>query len=161
MSQRTGLEYPLTLATASSAGGTPIAKRVTVEDPSASKTTETAARSKRGGAAAAPTEFPWARMGNVLLGLWLQISAFAWPHGDSSRISSWVMGLLISIVAVLSMGAPPMRWLNGVLGLWLIAWTVVSASGDALSYWNGVVAGLLVVVLSTIGTQSLATDYKE
>lgn len=105
--------------------------------------------------------FPWARLGNLALGLWLQISSFSWKHSDGSRISAWLPGLLISVIAVLSMSSPPMRWLNGVLALWLIAWTVLAASAEALTYWNGVVVGLLVLVLSTGGTRSLASDFKE
>jgi hypothetical protein len=104
---------------------------------------------------------PWARLGNLGLGVWLQISSFAWPHTDSSRISAWLPGLLISVIALLSMSSPPMRWLNGVLALWLIAWTVVSASAEALTYWNGVIVGLLVLVLSTIGSRSVASDYEQ
>jgi hypothetical protein len=138
--------------------GMRVATWLHVEDPGASKSSEAAARSRRlvplGGV-------PWARLGNLALGLWLQISSFAWQHTDSSRISAWLPGLLISVIALLSMSSPPMRWLNGVLGLWLIAWTVVSASTEPLTYWNGVVAGLLVMVLSTIGTRSLASDYEE
>jgi hypothetical protein len=127
-----------------------------MDDPTASKT-ESAARSKR---AVTPTEFPWARLGNLCLGVWLQISSLAWRHSDEARLSAWLPGLLISVIALLSMSAPPMRWLNGVLALWLIAWTAVSASSDALTYWNGVGCGLLVLVLSTVSSRSMATDYK-
>lgn len=127
-----------------------------MDDPTVSKT-ESAARSKR---SAAPSEVPWARVGNLCLGVWLQISALAWPHSDAARISAWLPGLLISVIAVLSMSAPPMRWLNGVLALWLIAWTVVSSASDALTYWNGVVCGLLVLVLSTVSSRSMASDFK-
>lgn len=138
--------------------GTPVANSVSVEDPSTSKSPEAEARSRR---SVPPAEVPWARLGSLVLGLWLQISTFAWQHTDSSRISAWLPGLLISVVAVLSMSSPPMRWLNGVLALWLIAWTVVAASTEALTYWNGIVVGLLVMILSTVGTRSLASDYKD
>jgi hypothetical protein len=127
-----------------------------MDDPTVSKP-GSAARSKR---SSAPIEVPWARLGNLCLGLWLQISALAWRHSDAARISAWLPGLLISVIAVLSMSAPPMRWLNGVLALWLIAWTVVSASSDALTYWNGVGCGLLILVLSTVSSRSMASDYK-
>jgi hypothetical protein len=127
-----------------------------MDDPTAFKN-ESAARAKR---SAAPLEVPWARLGNVCLGLWLQISALAWHHGDEARLSAWLPGLLISVIATLSMSAPPMRWLNGVLALWLIAWTTVSAAGEPLTYWNGVVCGLVVLILSTIGSRSMASDYK-
>jgi hypothetical protein len=128
-----------------------------MDDPSASKTTESAARSKR---AAAPSEMPWAPFGMLLIGLWLQISSFAWRHTDAARIGVWLPALLISVVSVLSMGAPPMRWLNGVLALWLMAWTAVSAASDALTYWNGIACGLAVLVLCTVPSRSMAADYK-
>jgi hypothetical protein len=104
---------------------------------------------------------PWARVGNLAIGLWLQISSFSWRHADAARIGAWLPGLLISVVALLSMSSPPMRWLNGVLALWLMAWTAVTATGDALTYWNGMACGLLVLLLSTVSSRSVAADYKD
>lgn len=129
-----------------------------MDDPTATKAAESAARAKR---VAAPIEMPWARIGSLSVGLWLQISTFSWRHTDSARLGAWLPGLLISVVAVLSMGAPPMRWLNAVLALWLMAWTAISASGDALTYWNGIACGLAVLISSMMPSRSLATDYKE
>ena len=128
-----------------------------MDDPTASKTSESGARSKR---ATAPVETPWAPLGILALGLWLQISSFAWRHSDAARLGVWLPGLLISVVAVLSLGAPPMRWLTGMLALWLMLWTAVSASNDALTYWNGIACGLAVLVLSTVPSRSMAADYK-
>jgi hypothetical protein len=128
-----------------------------MDDPSVSKTTESAARSKRGAAA---SEMPWAPLGITVIGLWLQLSSFAWRHTDAARLGVWLPALLISVVAVLSMGAPPMRWLNSMLALLLMAWTAVSASGDALTYWNGIACGLAVLVLSMVPSRSMAADYK-
>ena len=128
-----------------------------MEDPA--KTTEAAARSKR--VAAATAEYPWPRLGNMLLGMWLQVSAFAWPHSDGSRISSWVMGLLIAVVSVLSLGSPPMRWLNAILAVWLMVWTTATALGDRMSFLNGMISGALVLLLSFLGSRSLASDFKE
>lgn len=101
----------------------------------------------------------WARVGNLVLGVWLQISAFLWSHSDEARFSAWLPGLLISIVALLSMGVPPMRRLNGLLGFWAAIWAAMAAGPDRLTYWNGVVVGLLVMVLSAIPSRSLASDY--
>lgn len=95
------------------------------------------------------------------MGVWLQASAFAWPHTDASRISAWLPGLLISVVATLSMGSPPLRWLNTFLSLWLLLWTFASASSEPASYGNGVVCAILVFLLSTIPSRSAASDYQE
>jgi hypothetical protein len=100
-----------------------------------------------------------ARAANLGLGLWLHISAFVWPHGDEARLSAWLPGLLISIVALLSMSSPPMRRLNAALGLWAAVWAAVAAGSDRLTYWNGVVVGVLVLTFSLIPSRSLASDY--
>src|SRR5688500_2191288 len=50
--------------------GTPVANSVGVEDPSTSKSPGAEARSRR---SVPPAEVPWARLGNLILGLWLQI----------------------------------------------------------------------------------------
>jgi hypothetical protein len=104
---------------------------------------------------------PWPRIGNLLLGVWLQVSAFAWLHTDASRMSAWLPGLLISVVAVLAMGAPPLRWLNTFMSFWLLLWTLFETASEPRSYWNGVICAMLVLVLSTIPSRSAATDFKE
>lgn len=104
------------------------------------------------------TEVPWARCGNLALGIWLQTSVFLWPHSDPTRVSAWLPGLMISIIALLSMGAPPMRWLNAFVSLWLILWTVATASAEPLTYFSGVASGLLVLILSAIPSKSAATE---
>lgn len=109
----------------------------------------------------AMTELPWARCGNLALGVWLQASSVLWPHTDASRVSAWLPGLLISIIALLAMGAPPMRWLNVFLGLWLVLWTMAAASTEPLSYANGILSGLLVVTLAWIPSRSAPADSGE
>lgn len=100
-------------------------------------------------------------MANLSLGLWLQISAFAWSHTDEARFSAWLPGLLISIVSLLSMSVPPMRRLNAALGLWAAVWAAVAAGSDRLTYWNGVLVGVLVLTFSFVSSRSLASDYAD
>lgn len=107
------------------------------------------------------SEVPWARCGNLALGLWLQASGFLWPHSDGARVSAWLPGLLISVVALLSMGAPPMRWLNAFLAWWLAVWTLAATGTEPLAYFNGIICALLVFVLAAIPSKSVASDYQE
>ena len=136
-----------------------------VEDPSLSKAAEVNAlrksKPKWGQALSKPAEVPWPRVANLALGIWLQASAFAWPHTDDARLSAWLPGLLISVVALLAMSAPPMRWLNAMLAWLVIFWTYSSAATEPLTYLNGIVVGLLVLVLSTIPSKSAATDFRD
>ncbi len=103
---------------------------------------------------------PWARCGNLLLGIWLQASVVVWPHSDGARVSAWFPGLLISVVALLAMSAPPMRWLNAFLAMWLILWTFVATGSEPLAHINGVACGLLVLLLSAIPSKSAAADHR-
>jgi hypothetical protein len=129
-----------------------------VEPQAVSKTLE-ALRAKA--KAKVGSEFPWAPCGNLLVGLWLQSSVFLWPRGNESRLSAWLPGLLISVIALLSLGAPPMRWLNAFVALWLILWTVAATSSEPLAYFNGVASGLLVLVLAAVPSKSAATDLRD
>lgn len=129
-----------------------------MEDRALTKTLE-AQRSKA--RAKVVTEVPWARCGNLALGIWLQTSAFLWPHSDASRVSAWLPGLLISIIALLSMGAPPMRWLNAFTAMWLVLWTMAATSTEPLAYFNGIACGLLVFALAWVPSKSAASDYRE
>ena len=137
-----------------------------VDDPtlskldSADKATATAAPRVKARPKTQPTSTAiWARYANLTLGLWLQISSFAWPHTDATRVSAWLPGLLISVLAVLSMSAPPLRWLNGVSAIWLLAWTAATAESEPLTYWNGIACGVLVFLFATVSSKSLASDW--
>jgi hypothetical protein len=129
-----------------------------VEDRAVTKTLDSQRSKAR---AKVVTEVPWARCGNFALGIWLQMSAFLWPHSDASRVSAWLPGLLISIIALLSMGAPPMRWLNAFSAMWLILWTMAETSTEPTTYFNGIACGLLVFTLAWIPSKSAATDYRD
>lgn len=138
--------------------GTRVATSRHVEDRTLTKILEERRARYR---ARASATLPWPRVGNLLLGIWLQVSVVAWPHSDDARLSAWFPGLMISIVALLSMGVPPMRWLNSFLSLWLILWTFIATGSEPLTYLNGVATGLAVLALSTIPSRSAATDYRD
>ena len=104
---------------------------------------------------------PWARCGNLALGIWLQASVPLWPHGDASRTCTWFVGLFISIIALLSMGSPPMRWLNAFLSVALLVLTFATTGSEPLTYMNGMVCGVLVFALSLVPTRSAATDFQD
>lgn len=134
-----------------------------MEDPTLSKAAEVDVRrkSKARDLAKAGDPLPWPRIANLTLGVWLQVSALAWPHSDDTRLSAWLPGLLISIVALLSMSAPPMRWLNAFLAWLLIFWTYSSAATEPLTYFNGIATGLLVLIFATIPSKSAASDFRD
>ena len=59
------------------------------------------------------------RMLNVLLGAWLFASAFLLPHHDNEAFNDWVCGLAVAASALCAIWAPPFRWVNAAVAVWL------------------------------------------
>jgi hypothetical protein len=95
-----------------------------------------------------------ARVLNVLLGIWLFISAFAWPHAGAERTNTWLMGVLTVIFALVSMAQPSARYLNTVLSIWLFisAWALPTLSVGTI--WNNVLVAIAIFIVSLVpGTE--------
>lgn len=95
-----------------------------------------------------------ARYLNILLGLWLLVSAFVWPLGTAHLVNSWIVGLVAITAAFLSLGMPAARYVCMAAGVWLFVSTVAvfRASASAM-YWNDALIGLALVVLCLAGSR--------
>ena len=63
-----------------------------------------------------------ARVANALLGGWLFLSAFLWPHTTQQRVNAWVAGMIAVTAALAGLGRATWgRYVNAGLGAWLIA----------------------------------------
>jgi SPW repeat len=95
-----------------------------------------------------------ARYVNIAVGVWLFISAFAWHHGDAQFTNTWIMGVITTGVAIVSLGVPAFRFVNTAGGIWLVlsAFILRTASGGTM--WNNLIFGVIVAVLSTIGARA-------
>jgi hypothetical protein len=106
-----------------------------------------------------------ARYGNVVLGVWLFISAFLWRHGQAQFTNTWIMGIIVTAVALISMSVPNFRYLNTIAGAWLVISGFALHRVTAGTTWNNVIVGILVFVVSLVpsiaarrtGAQRLAT----
>jgi len=96
----------------------------------------------------------WARWLNILIGIWLFISAFAWQHSMASRTNSWICGILVVVFAAIALGYPVVRYLNTILGIWLIV------AGGALHHvasgtqWNNIIIGAVVLLVSLVPSKA-------
>lgn len=91
-----------------------------------------------------------ARYANVILGIWLFISAFAWQHQSAARTNTWVVGLLIAVVGLIATRSPSARYANTALAVWLaistlFVWPVVEAT-----YWNNLIVAAAVFAVSLV-----------
>jgi hypothetical protein len=92
--------------------------------------------------------FVAARLVNVVLGVWLVISAFAWPHSHAQRTNAWILGVLCVAFELTALVEPPARYLSTVLGAWLVlsAWALPTSSLWTL--WNSALVGIAIFFVS-------------
>jgi hypothetical protein len=85
-----------------------------------------------------------------MLGIWLLLSAFIWPHSPVSRTNTWVVGLIIAIVGMAGMLAPSVRWMNTAAGAWLLLSSIWFYPVMGVAAWNNSAVAAIVLVLSFV-----------
>ena len=99
-----------------------------------------------------------ARYANILLGLWLFLTAFAWRHAPAAWANTWIVGLLVVAMAIWGLTYPGLWRVNALLGLWLIVAAGVFPHLLGASRANNIVVGFLITTVSGI---AWATSGKE
>src|SRR5581483_9557934 len=89
---------------------------------------------------------------NALVGVWLFISAFVWPHSAPQYANTWIMGIITVAVALIAIGSPGVRFVNTAVGIWLIISTFALPSISVATRWNNFIVGIVVGILSLVGT---------
>jgi hypothetical protein len=93
---------------------------------------------------------PRARYTNMVLGLWLFVSAFAWPHTASTRINTCMVGLFVAIAATMAAGVSVFRQLTSVLAVWLLFTTLMVYPASPITFWSNILTAVAVLVVSLI-----------
>jgi hypothetical protein len=101
-----------------------------------------------------------ARYVNAGVGVWLFISAFLWPHTSAQYANTWIMGIVTFAVALVAVGATGFRFLNTAAGAWLVISVFVLPSVSAATRWNNFIVGVVVIILSLVGTSSAAVPIR-
>src|SRR3982750_541792 len=83
-----------------------------------------------------------ARIVNAVLGLWLYLSAFAWPHTPFERANAWISGIVAVTAALVGLRHTKMgRHVNAAIGAWLIVSAVLMPAIRAATFWNHLLVG--------------------
>lgn len=94
----------------------------------------------------------WSLWISVAIGLWLMVAPAAFGIGIEAAAadSDHLVGALIVVVAIISLAevARPARFLNLLLGVWLMIAPWFLSGATVLSRWNSAVMGLAVALLS-------------
>lgn len=85
---------------------------------------------------------------NVVLGIWLIISAFMWPHAPAEALNTWIVGIVITAVALIGFAVPAIRLANSVAAIWLFIGTLALPHVYRGTAWNNCIVAILVFVAS-------------
>ena len=88
-----------------------------------------------------------ARAVNAIVGTWLFVSAFIWPHTYGELENAWVVGFMAVIMALGGLsGLGWTRFINVLLGAWLIISPLFVHVASPYTYWNHEVVGAVLIV---------------
>lgn len=89
------------------------------------------------------------RFSNAMLGVWLFISAFLWPHTVAQFHNAWMTGIIVTSFALA--GIAGIRWArfaNYGVALWLFLSTLFLPRASSLTGLNHVLVAVLLVITS-------------
>ncbi|HEU4620273.1 MAG TPA: SPW repeat protein [Gammaproteobacteria bacterium] len=109
---------------------------------------------------------------NVILGVWLVISAFIFAATSAGFWNNILVGMLVLILASTRVSRPtastkPLGWTNAVIGIWLIIAPFVLDYASLAATWNDIGVGVLLLIFASwsaslprtlMTTRTTATD---
>jgi len=96
-----------------------------------------------------------ARTLNVLLGIWLFISAFVWSHAQAQMTNTWILGVLCVVFALIAMRVAQVRFLNTALAVWLFISAFALPGHSQGTVWNNALVAIAIFVVSLAPSDKL------
>jgi hypothetical protein len=96
------------------------------------------------------TNVPWTLVASVAVGIWVMASPAVFETTGAAANGDYLAGALIVTWAVIAFGeiARPVRLLNVLMGIWLLAAAWWLAGHADVSRWNDAISGGLIIALS-------------
>ncbi len=91
-----------------------------------------------------------ARVVNIVLGIWLFVSAFIWPHTYAQMTNTWIVGALCVAFALLAMRVPEARYLNTLLAVWLFISVWALPTMNMATRWNNAIVAIIILAASVV-----------
>ncbi len=95
---------------------------------------------------------PWTLLLSCALGVWLMFTRLIFGTEGSMANSDHLIGALTVTVAVIAMAevARPVRFINVLFGLWLIAAPWILSGASTMAAWGSVFVGIALILLSPL-----------
>jgi hypothetical protein len=85
------------------------------------------------------------RIINAMLGGWLFVSAFLWPHSPASFTNTWVVGALLAFSSLFAFRTAA-RLACATLAIWLVLSTFAIAPRTPLTVWHNLAVALAALI---------------
>lgn len=85
---------------------------------------------------------------NILLGVWLFISAFLWPHAPPELTNTWILGALCVVFAFVALSVDWFRFFNTALAIWLFISAFALPTVSRGTVWNNALVAIAIFLLS-------------
>src|SRR4051812_11733124 len=96
-----------------------------------------------------------ARLVNGLLGVWLYLSAFLWPHTAFERTNAWVSGIVAVTAALVGLRRVNVgRYVNALVGAWLIVSALFMRKATPGTFWNHLLVGFALALFAMVSSLS-------
>jgi hypothetical protein len=96
----------------------------------------------------AQEEFTTARIVQIVLGVWLFISAFLWLHSGAQMTNTWVVGALCVAFALIALRVPEARYLNTLLAVWLFVSVWALPTLSSATRWCNALTAIAIFAVS-------------
>lgn len=95
----------------------------------------------------------FARVANLLLGIWLVTSAFLWPHARVHAASAEIVSaVVVAAAAAAAAGRAWGRIVTSLAGGWLIVSALVLGSIRTATFWNHMLVGFAIAMFAMMGS---------
>jgi O-antigen ligase len=85
----------------------------------------------------------------LLICIWLVMSAFAWPHSPAQLTNTWIVGVVGIVIALASIYFDDrVRYANALVAIWLFISIWALRGGRIGTFWNNLIIALVLFVLS-------------
>ncbi len=89
-----------------------------------------------------------ARIINLILGAWLFVSAFLWPHSAAQMSNTWILGALVVAFSLISMKVPEVRYLNSIIAVWLFISVWALPTYELATQWCNALTAIAIFFVS-------------
>lgn len=86
------------------------------------------------------------RIFNVLIGTWLFLSAFAWPHSTPQGMTALVCGALTVLLSLATMYFGGIRYLTAVVAVILLVTSLATAEHLDRTFWHNSIMAIAIFV---------------